>query len=172
MALSDVKIRALKLPEKPTKVPDERGLYLLLSKSGSKLWRFKYRWQGKEKLLTFGSHPDVSLKDARAKRDEARSLIANGTDPGVEKKHAALAASLNAANTFSSVAEELINKNELEGHADATLAKARWFLSIFEPAIGTRPVADVTPHELLDALKKVERQGHRETARRMRSAMR
>ena len=87
----------------------------MVTPSGGKLWRWKYRHAGKEKLLAIGRYPDVSLKEARARRDAARKLLAAGQDPSVEKKKAALAAKLGAANTFKAVADEFITKREREG---------------------------------------------------------
>ena len=84
--LSDAKVRALKPKEKPYKQSDFDGLFVLVNPGGSKLWRFKYRWMGKEKLMSFGQYPDLSLKQARDKRDQARSLLAQGKDPSFERK--------------------------------------------------------------------------------------
>jgi len=117
MALSDTAIRALKPRARPFKLSDDGGLFLAVTPTGGKLWRLKYRHAGKEKLLAIGRYPDVSLKEARAKRDAARKLLAAGQDPSVEKKKAALAAKLGAANTFKAVADELITKREREGLA-------------------------------------------------------
>lgn len=162
-------IRSAKAGTADRKLADERGLYLLITLSGSKLWRLKFRANGKEKKLALGSYPDVSLKDARAKRDDARRMMESGADPALAKKAARITARFNAANTFAAVADEYIAKGELEGRADVTVAKARWLLGKLTPALGTRPVADITPHELLAVLRGLERQGKRETARRLRS---
>ena len=97
MALTDTAIRAFGNVYKPTKKKDERGLYLLFQPSGGKLWRFKYRFEGKEKKLGFGRYPDVSLKEARKRRDLARETLAKGIDPAEEKKQNAILAELNAA---------------------------------------------------------------------------
>ncbi|WP_221792623.1 tyrosine-type recombinase/integrase [Aquisediminimonas sediminicola] len=169
MALSDVKIRTLKKPERDTKIADEKGLFLLHTKSGSKLWRFKYRYQGKEKLLALGSYPEVGLATARARRDDARTLLADGIDPSAEKRRAAVAAAISAATTFGSVAHEYIDKTENEGRADATIRKSRWLLSLLEPALGKRPISEITPQELLETLKKIERRGNLESAGRARA---
>ena len=169
MALTDTAIRQAKAGDVDRKIADDKGLYLLVTVSGSKLWRFKYRLNGTEKKLALGAYPDVGLKDARAKRDDARRLLDAGTDPGYAKKEARVAARIAAANTFAAVAEEYIAKTEAEGRADVTINKARWLLSKLSPAIGRRPVAEITPHELLAVLKILERAGKRETARRVRS---
>ncbi|MCF8707719.1 tyrosine-type recombinase/integrase [Rhizorhapis sp. SPR117] len=169
MALTDTAIRQAKHGPKPIKLSDERGLFLLLQPSGGKLWRLKYRIAGKEKKLSLGTYPDVSLKDARKRRDEARASIAAGVDPAVERKAELQAAKLGASNTFKSVADEYIAKAAQEGRASVTIGKSRWLLSLMERDIGQRPIAEITPAELLNALRKVESKGHLETARRMRS---
>lgn len=169
MALNDTAIRLAKAGDSDRKLADEKGLYLLLTTTGSKLWRFKYRLNGKEKKLALGSYPDVSLKDARAKRDEARQISQAGRDPAVAKREARIAKHIAAANTFEAVATEYIAKLEAEGLASVTIAKTRWLLSKLKPVLGTRPIAEISPHELLAVLKASERAGQRETARRLRS---
>ena len=169
MALSDTMIRQSKAGDVDRKLADGKGLYLLVTATGSKLWRLKYRADGKEKKLALGTYPDVSLKDARAKRDEARRVTQAGTDPAVAKREARVAKRIAGANTFAVVADEYIVKLEAEGKAAVTVNKTRWLLSKLTPALGTRPVAGITPHELLTILKASERAGHRETARRLRS---
>lgn len=169
MPLSDVVIRAAKPGPKPVKLSDERGLFLLMQPKGGKLWRLKYRFAGKEKKLSLGRYPDVSLKEARDRASDARKLLAAGTDPSEKKRIDRLDAKLRAANTFTDVAKEYVAKSEREGRAAVTIGKARWLLSLLEPALGARPVDEISPVELLAALKKVETRGHLETARRMRS---
>lgn len=169
MPLTDNSIRAAKHGDKPIKLSDERGLFLLLQPSGGKLWRLKYRIGGAEKKLGLGRYPDVSLKDARKRRDEARALLAAGVDPGEQKRADALAAELNAATTFKAIGDEYLDKAAREGREAVTIKKSRWLLSLLEPALGNRPIADITPAELLATLRKVEKKGHLETARRMRS---
>jgi integrase len=169
MPLNDILIRTSKPREKEWKLADERGLYLLITPKGSKLWRFKYRLYGAEKKLALGVYPDLSLKDARLLRDKARSAIANGLDPAREKQAAKLAAKMGAANSFAALAEEYIDKMVKEGLAEATISKARWFLELLRPSIGRLPIAEVLPQDLFAALKKIEHAGHRETAKRLRS---
>jgi Arm DNA-binding domain len=169
MALTDVVIRGLVHGDKPIKKSDERGLFLLLQPSGGKLWRFKYRSNGKEKKLGLGRYPDVSLKEARRRRDQAREILAMGQDPGEAKKQAVLMAALNAANSFEAVGNEYLDKAARKGREAVTINKSRWLLSLFAPFIGDRPIADLTPAELLKAMQVVEAKGHYETARRMRS---
>lgn len=169
MPLSDTAIRALAPGPKPVKKADERGLYLLVQPSGGKLWRFKYRFLGKEKKLSLGRYPDVSLKEARRRRDEARQILALGIDPGVDRKQKALAAAYQSASTFELVAGEYLDKAAREGREATTIKKSRWLLTLLVPAIGKRPVADITSAELLAALRAIEAKGHYETARRLRS---
>lgn len=169
MALTDTAIRNAKPGDKPKKMYDERGLFLLVQPSGGKLWRLKYRYLGKEKKLSLGVYPDVSLKVARERRDEARMLLANGADPASVKAEIANERREAASNTFSSIAEEYIFKIEKEGREAVTIKKTRWLLSLMEADLGHRPITEITPAELLTALQKVEAKGHLETARRMRS---
>lgn len=169
MALTDTAIRNAKPSAKPKKMFDERGLFLLVQPSGGKLWRLKYRYLGKEKKLSLGRYPDVSLKVARERRDEARTLLANGADPNAVKTEIANEKKEAAANTFSSIAAEYVTKSEKEGRAAVTIKKTRWLLSLLETDLGARAIDDITPAELLTTLQKVESKGHLETARRMRS---
>ena len=151
------------------KLADEKGLYLLVTPNGSKLWRFKYRVDGKEKKLALGAYPEIGLKDARIARDAARQLGQSGGDPALAKREARIAKRIASANTFGGIAEEYISKLEAEKKADVTIGKTRWLLAKLTPALGTRPVSQITPHELLAVLRVSEREGHRETARRLRS---
>lgn len=169
MALNDTLIRAAKPREKDWKLADEKGLYLLITANGSKLWRVKFRLNGKEKKLSLGAYPEISLKDARRLRDEARGDLAAGIDPARQKQEEKIVAKLGAANSFEAVAEEYLAKCEKEGLAEVTVAKNRWFLNLLRPSIGKLPVADIKPHEVLRVLQKVENKGNRETANRMRS---
>jgi integrase len=169
MALTDTAIRLAKTDGSDRKLADSKGLYLLLTASGSKLWRLKYRIDGKEKKLALGSYPEVGLKEARARRDAARQSAQAGNDPSIIKREARIANRMAAATTFAGIADEYIAKLEAEGKAAVTIAKTRWLLTKLSPALGTRPIAEISPHELLAVLKKVERAGHRETARHLRS---
>jgi integrase len=169
MALSDTAIRNAKPQDKQYKLYDDGGLFMIVRPSGGKLWRLKYRVGGKEQQLTIGTYPTVGLKEARAKRDEAKKLLSSGSNPGMEKKRKAAVAALEAANTFQAVAEEFIDKRECDGLAEATVSKARWFTSLLAPAIGNRPISDIEPAEVLMVLKDIEKQGNHETAKRTRA---
>ncbi|MEA1072063.1 tyrosine-type recombinase/integrase [Sphingomonas sp. LY160] len=169
MALTDTAIRLAKAEVSDRKLADGKGLYLLVTASGSKLWRLKYRIDGKEKKLALGSYPEVGLKQARARRDAARQSAQAGRDPSNARREARIAGRIAAATTFAGIADEYIAKLEAEGKAAVTIGKTRWLLTKLSPALGTRPIADISPQELLAVLKRVEREGHRETARRLRS---
>lgn len=166
--LTVVQIQALKPAARPFKVFDSDGLYLLVQPSGALLWRFRYRCCGIERKLSLGSFPQVTLSQARRKRDEAKGELDDGIDPAEVKRQKRLEAELAAKTTFALVADEYIQKMEREGRAPATIKKARWFLELLG-GIAKRPIASITPHELLDVLKRVERRGHHETAVRLRA---
>ena len=166
--LTTVQIRALKPEARPYKVPDSDGLFLLVQPTGALLWRFRYKVFGIERKLSLGTFPDVTLQQARRLRDAARADVVEGGDPAAEKRQKRLEAELAAKTTFELVATEYIQKMEREGRSPATVKKARWFLELLG-GIAKRPIASVTPHELLDVLKRVERRGHHETAIRLRA---
>jgi len=165
--LNDTRVRTVKACERPIKLSDSGGLYLLIQPHGSKLWRLAYRFGGKQKTLAIGVYPTITLKQAREKRDEAKRLLAANMDPSTERRLEKLGAS--TSNTFRVVAKELLMKLEREGRAEATLVKQRWLLHFAYPAIGDRPVAEITAPEVLSVLRKVEARGRYETARRLRS---
>lgn len=169
MAISDTKLRSAKPADKPYKITDSGGLYLVVSPSGAKLWRWKYRVLGREKTLSLGQYPEISLKDARSKREEASEQLANQQDPGAEKKKAAVAQAVQANNTFKLVAEEYLANKAADRDAEATQTKAAWLLKQLEPSLGSRPISEIQAFEVLDALRKMERRGRLETAHRLRS---
>ncbi|MBQ1500357.1 MAG: tyrosine-type recombinase/integrase [Sphingomonas sp.] len=169
MTLSVKEIEHARPSERNRKLWDEKGLYLLITPSGSRRWHFKYRFLGSEKKLSFGAYPEVTLKAARAKRDEARTMLAEDRDPSRERQAKKLAAKVEAENTFSSIAREFIEKRAADGIADTTKSKSEWLLSILEPRLGRMPVADITAPVLLAVLKEVQASGRRETARRLRA---
>ena len=112
MPLTDTAIRTAKSSEKPYKLADEKGLFLLVNPNGSKWWRLKFRVDGKEKLLSLGTYPDVGLKDARAKRDEARKMLADGVDPGENRKAQKASKSERAANSFEVICREWLEQRK------------------------------------------------------------
>lgn len=169
MALSDTAIRNAKPKDKPYKVGDSQGLYLLVNPRGSKLWRVKYRMGGVERKLALGAYPEITLAEARAARDAARRQLAHAVDPNAAKRQARIEASIRAENSFASVAEELITKREKEGVSPRTLEKYRWLLKLLGSEFGRRPVTEISSAELLHELKHHERRGRFETAKRLRS---
>jgi integrase len=168
MTLTDSAIKAAKPKAAQYKQHDANGLFLLIRPSGGKLWRLKYRFNGKEQLLSLGAYPDVSLAEARKRRDDARKALAEGRNPSAEKKRAALAAAIGAGNTFKAVADEFIAKRVREGVADATLVKLHWQLAKLE-RLHARPIAEIEAFELLDVLRPLEAHGAHEAARRVRA---
>jgi integrase len=167
--LTAVQIKTLKPREKAYKVADGAGLYLLVNPNGSLLWRVKFRFHGIEKKMALGRYPDMSLREAREKRDEAREYLEQGVDPVAHRKQERLKAEAAARTTFRVVADEFIAKMEIEGKAPATLKKMRWFRDVLDPKIGNRPIKDITAHELLRALKRFEQKEHYESATRARA---
>lgn len=166
MPLSDTAIRALKPGDKPVKVADERGLFLLVTPSGGKWWRLKYRFGGKEKLLSLGTYPDVGLKEARTRRDDARRLLADGVDPGENRKVQKAAKVERAANSFEHVAREWYAKhapNWAPSHGEKVIRRLE--KDIF-PWVGGRPVAEITAPEILSCLRRIEDRGALDTAHR------
>jgi integrase len=164
-------IEAAQKRDKPYKLTDGNGLHLLINPNGSKLWRLRYRFVGKQLMLSLGAFPEVSLSAARQKRDEARRLLAEGKNPSQQRREDRLRASTAASNTFGAIASELITKLEDEGKAPATVDKQKWFLQDLAADLTPRPITEVTAAEILVVLKKVEKRGHRETARRLRGAI-
>ena len=128
MGLTLFSIQNAKPGERPYQLTDGNGLHLLVDPNGSKLWRFRYRHGGRQKMISLGAFPDVPLAAAREKRDEARKLVAAGADPSQIRKDVKRAEEISAANTFGLVALEYIEKCEAEGIADQTGYKKRWLL--------------------------------------------
>jgi integrase len=169
MTLTDVSVRNAKPGERDYKLADAGGLYLLVTPSGGKLWRLKYRMHGIERKLALGKYPAVTLGEARKARDEARATTGQGDDPAAAKRRERIRAKLSAATTFDSVAAEYIEKAEREGRAAATIAKLQWSRDWLRSAIGHRPVDQIEAHELLAVLKRQEKRGNLETAKRTRA---
>lgn len=156
--------------EKPYKLADGGGLYLLVNPNGAKYWRLKYRTAGKEKLLAVGVYPDVSLADARAKRDEARRLLAGGGDPSDDKKSEKQAKKLSVDNTFEALAREwhaYKHPNWSKGYSEDLMES---FEKDIFPYIGKRPITDIKPLDILEALRKLEKRGVLDKMRKIRQA--
>ena len=166
MALTDVKVRTTKSQEKAFKLSDEKGLFLYVTPNGSKYWRLKYRYQGKEKLLALGVYPDVTLPLARERRDDARKLLATDIDPGEHRKVMKTATANRATNSFELVAREWFAKhssNWVASHADKIIRRLE--RDVF-PWLGAKPVVEITPPDLLLVLRRIESRGAIETAHR------
>jgi integrase len=173
--LTDAKVKAAKPAAKPYKLHDERGLHVLVSPTGSKSWRFKYRIHGREKLLGLGLYPDVPLALARERRDDARREVAKGIDPSAKRKAEKAAQS----DTLEAVTREYLDGLEKadddgeDAKVDAGTVqrmRRRFEMYIF-PRLGKRPIGTITPPDLLAELRRIEATGSRETAHRTRSAV-
>lgn len=167
--LTDAKCRAAKPREKDYKISAGNGLYLLVTRHGSKLWKWKYRYNGIERKLSLGSYPEVTLKQARDGVADQRALLATNIDPSAEKKLKRLRAEIATATTFKAVGEEYVAKMVKEGRAPATTLKATWMLGLLVPALGNRPVSEIKPMEVLRVLKELEKKDQLETARKVRA---
>lgn len=171
MPLTDLQIRNAKPSEKTVKLADGGGLHLAITPQGSKLWRLAYRFAGKQKLLSIGAYPVVTLGMARDARIDAKKLLADGIDPSEVKKQEKRQQKLAAENTFQVVAEEWVQKLRREGRAPSTLKKIEWLLGFAYPVIGRRPIAEISSAGVLDILKRLESRGRLESARRLRSTI-
>ena len=166
MPLSDTAIRNAKPGSKAKRMFDGGGLYLETAASGGKWWRFKYRFNGKEKRLSLGVYPDVSLKDARNRRGEARKLLDNEVDPSEHRKAKNAAKTERAANSFEVVAREWFAKHEPNWSANHANRIIRRLERDIFPWVGGKPVADITAPQLLEAVRRIEQRGALETAHR------
>jgi len=137
MALTVTAINAAKARDKAYKLADSLGLYLLVAPSGGRLWRMNYRFLGRQKTLSFGNYPDVSLAKAREKRSEAREALADGRDPAEVRKEKVREQRAKAEETFRAIADEWFSRLALEGRAPKTLQKMRWLLDLSYPLIQT-----------------------------------
>jgi len=170
-AKNETYFRHLKPGEKDYKQSDGGGLFMLVTTTGSKLWRLAYRFDGKQKLLALGRYPVTSLANARIKRDDAKRLLADGIDPSVNRKEERRNARMARANTFEAVAKELMDKFEAEGNAPKTLKKKRWLFDCANKEFGKRPISEIKAPEILDALRKFEKRGRHHTATRARGTI-
>jgi integrase len=168
MALSDTAVRRAKPGDKQRKLFDTNGLYVLIAPTGSKWWRLKYRFAGKEKLLALGSYPEVSLKDARARCHDARKKLAAGVDPSAERKatKAALASRWNG--NFEAVAREWFEKFSPKLAPSHAITVIRRLEHNVFPWLGIRPIAEITAPEVLAVLRRIEARGALEVAHRVK----
>ncbi len=166
MPLTDIVVKNSKPEEKQRKLSDGQGLFLLIHPNGSKYWRLKYRFGGKEKLLALGVYPDVSLSDARRRRDEARKLLSNLVDPAIVKQQTKLSIRESSENSFETLAREWVvthMSKKSSSHQERTLRRMEIYLF---PWIGNRPISDLTAPDVLLPLKRIQNQSKLETARR------
>lgn len=166
MALTNTGISKAKPGKKPSKMYDARGLFLLVNPNGSKWWRFKYRFNGKEKLLSLGVYPEVTLKRARDTRDEARERVARGIDPSAHRKAQRAAGRERAKYSFEAIAREWFAKfstNWAKSHSDRIIRRLERDLF---PWLGDRPISGITSPELLAVLRQIEDRGAMDTVHR------
>jgi integrase len=167
MALTDASCKNAKPKDKSYKLADANGLYLLVKPNGGRYWRLKYRVDGKEKLLSFGVYPEVPLSEARHERDKARKLLRKDTDPAQAKREEKRLSILNTQNNFEAIAREWHeNKKESWTEQYGINVLRRLEMDIF-PILGKRPIADIEPPEMLDAIREIERRGALDVSKRI-----
>jgi integrase len=171
MALTDLTLKRALPGPKIIKLSDGGGLQLWVTPDGAKRWRLAYRFGGAQKTLAIGVYPQVGLRDARDAREGARQALGRGEDPSQIKKAAKGAKAEASANTFAAIADELAEKKRRDRKAAATLRKFEWFMSFAFPALGSRPIGEISAREVLTVLKEVEARGIHETARKLRTAI-
>lgn len=169
--LTHTAVEAAKPKDKAYKLSDGNGLYLLIETGGSKLWRFRYQFDRKEKMLSLGSFPAVTIAQARMKRDEAKAVLASGVDPARKREQDRITAQINAANTFGAIASEYIARLEQGGASESTISKNRWLLEHLAQPLTKRPIAEITSAEILQLLQRIEKSGRRDTAHRLRGTL-
>lgn len=168
MPLKATTVEKLKPSTKAKKVYDERGLFLLINPTGSKLWRFKYRFNGKEKLLALGPYPEISLKEARNRREDARRLVANGIDPSAQRKAQKQVIGQNNSNTFETIGREWFLKFSPPWSQSHLRRVERQLEKDLYPWIGNIPIEEVDAPSLLDCLRRIETRGALVSAHRVR----
>ncbi len=169
MPLTDTSVRNSKPKDRPYKLADGHGLHLLVNPNGSRLWRLKYRVAGREKLLSIGPYPTVSIKAAREAREIAKRILTAGGDPSRAKQDTKRVEKESTRHTFRAIAAELVKKKRSENKADATIVKLEWLLGMANEVIGDRPIREISAAEVLAVLRKFEARGIHETANRLRS---
>lgn len=166
MILTDLKIKQAKPRVKTYRISDGAGLYLEISPKGGKWWRLKYRFDGREKRLSMGVYPQVSLRAARERREEARKLLADGVDPSENRKAIKMAKEDQAANSFEVIAKEWLAKHSSQWTPGHTKNITRRLERNIYPWLGHHPISDIRAPELLDILRRAEARGALETAHR------
>jgi integrase len=172
MPLTDKQIQALRPIEgRVTKLSDGGGLQLWVTPSGGKLRNLAYRFVGKQRKLAIGPYPTVSLKDARARREEAKRQLSANLDPSQQKQIAKIAKANEQSSTFYVLANEFVAKKRDEGKAEATVSKTEWLVRLAGKSLGPRPITEITAPEILKVLQGVEARERRESAKRLRATI-
>lgn len=169
MALTDTAIRNAKVTDKAFTLTDERGLSIQINPNGGKWWRLRYRFEGRENMLSLGTYPDVGLKEARERRDAARKLLADGINPSQQRKATKMAREGLLANSFEVICREwLEHKRSNIEEAQYLKALARLEKDVF-PWMGSRPIAEISAPEVLTVLRRIDARGARYTAHKVKS---
>jgi len=172
MGLTDKAIRAARAVEGRTiKLSDGGGLQLWITPSGGRLWNLAYRFCGRQRKLSIGPYPRITLKDARARREDAKRQLDAGIDPSQDKRLAKLSAATAQANTFEILADEYVEKKRREGKAVRTISKLEWLLGIAKRTLGPRPITGIGAPEILKVLRAVEAREKLESAKRLRAVI-
>jgi len=169
MTLTNVEIKGFKPTDSPYKKSDGGGLHLLVQANGSKLWRLAYRFNGKQKLVSFGPYPAVSLIEAREKREEAKRILRDGKDPAAVEEDRKANAIRAQENTFAIAAREYIDRRKTEGVSENTAVKYEWFLGkVIDDQFRNQSLTDIRPRDIAELLRRVDASGRRETAHKLR----
>ncbi|EEE35861.1 site-specific recombinase, phage integrase family [Rhodobacteraceae bacterium KLH11] len=171
MPLTDIALKNMQPSGRAYKRSDAHGLYILVKPNGSKHWHLHYRFLGKQKVMSYGPYPLISLKEAREKRDRDRKFLIEGIDPMVVKKERKLASERAQRGRFDILAAELLEKNRVEGRAEQTLKKKAWLVEMANKDLAKLAVMEITPSDVLAVLKKQEKAGNLETASRLRTTI-
>lgn len=171
MKLTETEISDLSTEAKSYKRADGRGLYILVAPTGSKLWRMNYRFDGKQKTLSFGAWPIVTLDEAREKCIKAKRLLKQDIDPGGVRKSIRPGRKKSNPDSFNSIADEFLHKRRLDGLAETTLSKKAWLLDLAREDLGSLLVTEIKPADVLAVLRSVEARGTYETAKRLRTTI-
>ena len=171
MPLTDSEIEGFEPREQSYKRSDGHALYIFIRPSGSKLWRMNYRFEGKQKTLSFGAWPIVTLEEARALRNNAKRLLRQDIDPGAVQQSRKARRRGRAPTTFDVIADEFLEKRRLEGLAETTLSKKAWLLDFAREEMGVMPIAEIKPRDVLAVLRAIEAKGNYESAKRLRTTI-
>jgi len=171
MPLTDIALKNMQPSNKAYKRSDAHGLYILVKPNGSKHWHLHYRFLGKQKLMSYGPYPLISLKEAREKRDRDRRFLIDGIDPMAVKKERKMASERAHRGRFDILAAELLEKNRAEGRSEQTIKKKAWLIEMANKDLGKLSIMDITSSDVLAVLKKPERAGNLETASRLRTTI-